>query len=154
LAASIARAAASEAPSQAGAIVEAVCRVLPTSFQNVAEAVAQAVPAAGKEILAGVVAALPQLKNDIAATMNSSSASMFSVGTVLAQVVASQNTSMVAGTIGSSPALTPTTPTLVLLPRGPTTGGPIVPITSPGSPIDPGDGGQIPTGDPRGYAAP
>ena len=138
----IARAAAAAAPGQAGAIVEAICRVLPASYQAVASAVAEVVPGAGKEILAAIVAALPELKNAVTQTVASYNGNTPSVGTVLMQVA--QVESSVTSSVPAPP---------VSLPRGPSVGAPLVPISSTPVVLDPGSGGTVPTGG-RGYSSP
>ena len=140
----IAKAAAAAAPAKAGAIVEAMCRVAPKSYQSIADAVAEVVPGAGKEILAGIKAAIPGLKDSIDQTVAAYDGKIPSISAVLTQVAASQQSS--GNPIAGNDPLP--------LPRGPSVGAP--PVTPSGTPvvIDPGSGGAIPPGGPRGYAAP
>jgi hypothetical protein len=140
----IAKAAAAAAPTKAGAIVEAMCRVAPKSYQSIADAVAEIVPGAGKEILAGVIAAIPSLKDTINQTVAAYDGKIPSISAVLTQVAANQQSS--GNPIAGSDPLP--------LPRGPSVGAP--PVTPSGTPVvlDPGAGGSVPSGGPRGYAAP
>jgi hypothetical protein len=134
-AAAIARAAAAAAHDSAGKIVEAVCKESPASYQEVATAVAEVVPSASKDILKGVAAAIPQLRSAIYQTVATDDSKVPSVGTVLGQVAQTQSaTSTFAD--ASVPAL----------PRGPSVTPPTVPISSTPSALDPGTGGEVPTG--------
>jgi hypothetical protein len=150
----IARAAAAACPSKAGAIVEAICRVLPADYKEVAEAVAEVVPGAGKDILAGVSTAIPQLKNAIDQTLASYQGSIPSVSTALNQVTQIEGspatTIVAAGTPGTSPS--GSSPLPPLLPRGPSSGAPFVPISGTPPVITPGSGTPVPPG--PGYVAP
>lgn len=139
----IARAAAAAAPSKAGAIVEAICRVLPAEYEAVAVAVAEVVPGAGREILAGIATALPQLKTAIDQTLVNYQGNIPSVSTVLAQVVQTQ-TAIGLASLGSGTSQDV---------RGPSQGPPSVPIVGTPIIINPGTGGQVPTG-PFPYDAP
>ncbi len=138
----IVRAAAAAAPAKAGAIVEAICRVVPVDYQIVAAAVAEVVPGSAKDILAGIAAAIPELKNSINQTLAGYNGNVPSVSTVLAQVAANSSSSGLAAE------------TAVSMPRGPSTGGPLVPISGTPKVINPNNGGVIPNGSPRGYATP
>jgi hypothetical protein len=141
----ITRAAAAAAPTKAGSIVESICRVLPKAYQDVANTVAQVVPGAGKEILAGIAAAIPELKGTISQTLAAFGGTIPSVSAVLAQVAQSQGSATTTAlTSGSGPSLA----------RGPSVGPPIVPPSTTPTTINPGTGGVIPSGGPRGYAAP
>jgi hypothetical protein len=137
-AAAIARAAAAAAPSQAGKIVEAVSRVVPSAFKAVANAVAGVAPGEGKAILTGLSAAIPSLQEPIA--------------------------KIVAGSNGGNPSVSDVLP---LLPVPITTGlkGPLAitpagghgppyvpPVNNPPN-LNPGNGGQVPTGG-RNYDGP
>ena len=138
----IARVAAAAAPAKAGAIVEAICRVLPADYQKVAVAVAEVVPGAGKEILAGIVAAIPELKNAINQTLASYAGSIPSVSTVLAQISTGATSAGLASVSDVS------------LPRGPSAGNPLVPVSGTPKVIIPANGWVIPPGGSRGYATP
>jgi len=142
----IARAAAAAAPTKAGAIVEAMCRVSPKSYQSIADAVSEVVPGAGKEILAGITAAIPNLKNIIDQTMAAYDGKIPSVSAILTRVAAAD--------ISSGNPVIAGADTTLPLPRGPSIGAP--PVTPSGTPVvlDPGTGGAVPPGGPRGYAAP
>jgi len=146
-AAAIARAAVAAAPAKAGSIVEAICRALPAAYQTVATAVAEVVPGAGKEILAGIAAAIPELKDAINQTLASYHGDVPSVSTILMQVVQSASSASTTTLSSGSPA----SPSL---PRGPSVGPPLVPPSAPTTVLDPGTGGQVPTGGPRGYSSP
>jgi len=139
----IARVAAAAAPKQAGAIVEAICRVLPKQYKAVALAVAEAAASHDKQILAGIAIAIPALKAPIDKALAEAGETL-TVATVLEAIPA---------TLDLSPApLVPTSGSGTAL-AGPTYGAPYVPL--PGTPVnlDPGAGGDVPTGG-RNYAAP
>ena len=139
----IARAAAAAAPSQAGPIVEAICRVLPVNYQKAANAVAEVVPGAGKEILSGIVAAIPELKDSINQTLAGYNGKIPSVSTVLTQVAQVE-------TSASTTAMASDTTSM---PRGPSSGPPLINITGTPNVLSPGTGGTVPTGF-RGYSPP
>ncbi|HXI70582.1 MAG TPA: hypothetical protein VNN22_09545 [Verrucomicrobiae bacterium] len=142
----IARAAAAAAPAQAGRIVESVCRVLPAAYQKVANAVAEVAPGAGKEILTAISAAIPALKAPIAQALAASKGNVPSVSAVLEQVAAAVPTATLP-TLAQSGLPSP----MVAGPPHP--GNPYVPIPVVHNNIDPGSGGDVPTGG-RDYAAP
>lgn len=149
----IARAAAAAAPAKAGAIVEAICRVLPADYQKVANAVAEVVPGAGKEILTGIATAIPELKNTINQILASYDGKIPSVSTALTQVAQADSSATTTALASGTPVQAAGAP--VILPaRGPSVGPPAVPPSGTPTVLDPGAGGQIPTGGPRGYAAP
>jgi hypothetical protein len=125
----IAHAAAAAAPAQAGKIVEAVCRVVPNSYKAVAAAVAGVAPGQAKAILAGVAAAIPALQDPINTVLAGSSGNTASVNEVLNTVAA--NLPVAAPQFG---------PPYVGIPQSPVN-------------LDPGNGGQVPTGG-RNYATP
>lgn len=143
-AAVIARVAAAAAPAQAGKIVEAICRVLPGSYADVAEAVAEVVPGANKEILGGVSAAIPALKEPINKALVANKNATPTVNTVLNQVKATRLAGGIEAAAGD-----------------PISGAGVNPIVNPpyvpppASPVnlDPGSGGQVPTGG-RNYSQP
>jgi hypothetical protein len=142
---SIARVAAAAAPKQAGAVVEAVCRVLPKQYKEVALAVAEVVPAQGREILTGMVAAIPALKAPVNQVLaGSKEGATPVVATVLEQIPSTvdlaASSPVVAASGGSAVA-------------PPTYGAPYVPLPGTPSNLDPGSGGDVPTGG-RNYAAP
>ena len=125
----IAHAAAAAAPAQAGKIVEAVCRVVPNSYKTVASAVAGVAPGQGKAILAGVATAIPALQDPINKVLSGSSGNNASVSDVLDTVAA--NLPVPAPQFG---------PPYVGIPPSPVN-------------LDPGNGGQVPSGG-RNYATP
>ena len=141
----IARAAAAAAPAKAGQIVAAVCRELPAKYKEVAEAVAEVVPGAGKEILTAIATAMPRLTDSINKILASNKGSIPSVATVLEQAKPSLE---VAPTV-TLPQATAASPMLA----PPTVGPAYAPIPVSHVNIDPGSGGQVPTGG-RNYAAP
>ena len=111
---------AAAAPSEAGKIVEAVCRVVPTAYKEVANAVAGVVPGAGKAILAGISVAIPALQEPIGKVVAGNNGGNPSVSEVLNQV--------------STPI------------PAPSFGPPYVSITPSPLIIEPSNGGQVPTG--------
>lgn len=146
-AASIARVAAAAAPAQAGKIVEAVCRVLldKSKFKEVALAVAESAPDQTKDILSGVSAAIPALQSPLAKIMAGvTDKNTLTVATVLDQVPSTLDLAAAgpAATAGAQPAL-----------AGPTFGAPYVPPAGSHQNLDPGSGGDVPTGG-TGYVAP
>jgi len=152
-AAAIARAAAAAAPSKAGQIVEAVCRELPSSYQEVAEAVAEVVPGAGREILTGIASAMPELKNSISKVLAGYAGKIPSVATALDQIQVAQAKNLADTTTTLSPAdTTPTQPVTLSLSRAINIVPPKVPISGTPQTINPGQGGEVPTG--GRYAAP
>lgn len=142
----IARAAAAAAPKQAGKIVEAICRVLPGQYQEVANAVAEVVPDAAKEILGGVSTAIPTLKAPISKVLAASGGGVPSVSAVLKQV---SSMVLTAATVSQPAAALSAQP----LDVNPVVKPPYVPPVSSPVNIDPGTGGQVPTGG-HGYSAP
>jgi hypothetical protein len=144
-AAIIAHAAAAAAPTKAGKIVEAICRLLPKDYQQIADAVAEVVPGAGKEILTAISAAIPTMKASLNQVLAGYNGNVPSVSSVLDQV--------------KSSALVATTTSLTYSPLGspllapPTVGPPYVPSPTGHTNLNPGSGGQVPTGG-RNYAAP
>lgn len=132
----IAQAAVSAAPSQAGQIVEAVCKVAPTAFREVAVAASGVAPSANREILLGVGAALPNLQSKIDTAIAGSVNGTPSV------------TAALDSTTGS-PVVTSGNPAPVY--RGPTIGGPYVPLSGTATNAPPGN--NVPPGG-RDYAAP
>jgi hypothetical protein len=135
----IAHAAAAAAPSQAGKIVEAVCRVVPNVYRAVAEAVAGVAPGAGKTILAGVSTAIPALQEPIDKVLASNAGSNPSVSDVLAKV------SQIASAATYNTAAAPVS--------APQFGPPYVAVPASPQNLDPGTGGQVPTGG-RKYSGP
>ena len=140
-AATIARAAAAAAPAQAGKIVAAICRVAPNDYKDVADAVAEVVPGAGKDILNGLSIAMPQLKDLIAQVLAEYNGKVPSVSEALNQISAADNSPTTASADDSP------------LPRGPSVGAPPTPPSGTPVSIDPGSGGEVPSGG-RGYASP
>jgi len=125
MAAAIARAAAAVAPAQVGAIVEAVCRVVPAAYPNVATAVSEVAPSAGKEIMAAVGTAIPELKGSINQTVANYNNTNFPSVPLLVGSVVNANIESAQPVLISSRIATPNS---VLLPQGPSTGPPRVPL--------------------------
>jgi hypothetical protein len=157
----IASAAAAAAPSKAGQIVEAVCRELPASYREVAEAVAEVVPGAGREILTGIASAMPELKDLIKQVTDGYDGKIPSVTTVLDQVAQANNSadptlSPANTAVSLPPANTTVSPSPVTIisgkPQAITIAPPTVPISGTPQTLDPGTGGEVPTG--GRYAAP
>ena len=141
----IARAAAAAAPSEAGKIVEAVCRVVPANYKAVADAVAAVAPGQDRAILAGVAAAIPSLQDSINKVLASSNGSVLSVSYALSTASPTQ-ASPTATALGFNDAPAPALPAVH-------TGPPFVPVPSSPVNLDPGNGGQVPSGG-RNYANP
>jgi hypothetical protein len=131
----IARSAAAAAPEQAGKIVELVCREVPGAYREIASVAAQVAPKANNQILDGVAAAIPVLRSSIAQAQTIAGAN----GSVDAVLNAATQVSATGGTTTS-------------IARGPTIGGPYVPITTTPTNAPPG-GGTVPPGG-RDYARP
>ena len=125
----IAHAAAAAAPSEAGKIVEAVCRVVPNAYKAVANAVAGVAPGMGKAILAGISAAIPALQEPIGKVLASNNGGNPSVSDVLGQV--------------STPNVLDRVSTPI---PAPTFGPPYVAVRPSPIIVDPGNGGEVPTG--------
>ena len=140
----IAKAAAAAAPAKAGEIVEALCHVLPANYQEIANAVAEVVPGAGKDILAGIAMAIPELKNAIYQTLANYGGRIPSVNLVLTQVSQIQNSKIQATLASGLPASLPA--------RGPSQGGPFIPLSGTPTQTTPSSGGVTPN--PVNYSAP
>jgi len=153
----VARAAAAAAPTKAGQIVEAMCRVLPTEYQKIADAVAEVVPGANKEILTAISTAIPVLTGPINQTVAGYNGNVPSVSSVLDQVQSQSPTTVALSqsTLNSPSTSTPLPQSTLNSPKiaPPTFGAPYVPHTGGGQNVDPGSGGEVPTGG-RGYASP
>jgi hypothetical protein len=142
---SIARVAAAAAPAQAGAIVAAICRVLPKQYKGVALAVAEVAPTQGKEILAGIASAIPTLKAPLAkAMMASNPEATPTVASVLDSVPA---------TLDLSPSIPMPVASAGSAVAPPSYGPPYVPLSGTPVNLNPGTGGEVPTGG-RDYASP
>ncbi|MBE0545473.1 MAG: hypothetical protein IH623_29400 [Verrucomicrobia bacterium] len=131
----IAQAAVAAAPDQAGQVVKAVCKAVPSAYREVATAASAAAPSANREILLGVAAALPNLQGKI-------DSSLAAFGTTTPSVTAVLDSTSGATSVASvNPAPV----------RGPTIGGPYVPLSGTATNAPPGN--NLPPGG-RDYAAP
>jgi hypothetical protein len=105
--------------------------------------VAEVVPGASREILTAISTAIPTLKDSLNKVVASYNGNVPSVSSVLDQVKSGPDIAT-----REQPKLDPPLP-----PAPPTVGPPYVPPPGGHQNIDPGSGGQVPTGG-RNYAAP
>lgn len=138
----IAKAAATAAPSQAGGIVKAVCKVVPT-YREVALAVAEAAPNAGKEILDALVEIMPDMKAQLEKAIASYHGKVPPVAAILYRA-----NSLSSIDLGDSPAPVGRSSGL----RGPTVRPPYVSLRDTPTYV-PSGGGIVPPGG-RDYASP
>ena len=136
----IAHAAAAAAPSQAGKIVEVVCRIVPNNYKAVAIEVAEVAPGYGKAILDGVSAAIPTLQEPITKVL------------AISKVNNTSGNGAKAGNTSVSAAKADDASVSDVLDQAsgpidaPHFGPPYVAVPPSPVNVDPGNGGQVPTG--------